>query len=76
MGTGQMAQQAKCFLCKNKDLKLSPQYPCKAGNGGTPICLLSSGGVETGGSQDLAGWQSSRNGVLQLQQETLWQKAR
>lgn len=55
MGTGQMAQQAKCFLCKNKDLKLSPQYPCKAGNGGKPICLLSSGGVETGGSQDLAG---------------------
>lgn len=34
------------------------------------------GGVETGGSQDLAGWQSSRNGVLQLQQETLWQEAR
>lgn len=56
MGAGQIAQQAKCLLYKNKDLKLSPQYLCKAGSGGTPICLLSIRGVETGGSQDLAGW--------------------
>lgn len=56
MGAGQIAQQAKCLLYKNKDLKLSPQYLCKAGSGGTPICLLSTRGVETGGSQDLAGW--------------------
>lgn len=73
-----MAQQAKCLLCKSKDLNLDPQYPFKAGSSSTPLFILSIGGVETGGSQEqeLAGQQSSRNGVLQLQWETLCQKAR
>lgn len=76
MGPGQMARQAKCLLYENKDLKLSPHAKLGVEVHLSVSSARGGGGVETGGSQDLAGWQSSRNGVLQLQQETLWQEAR